>query len=289
MSEIVFGKTEQPVTEIAAQVAPQVPPVTPPTAAVPPAAAGTATVPGTGLPASSSRLLLGDLLPSFEDIIIPRLNIVQNMGELKDTFELGSLIYDQNTVLFVPPKQDKAGAVVRQATPPVNMVVLGFRPTRYVEKTSGGARGLIVSTPAEVTANGGTTDYKEWKLKEKAGMKLFQPLADALVAIERPESVADDDTVFLYEVEGKKYTLALWGMKGAVYTAAAKKVFFTARRMGVLAKGGYPSFGYAVTTKLESWQTGNQAWVPVCVPTKATSPAFLAWVKGVLDPQAAAE
>jgi hypothetical protein len=263
MSEIVFGKNEQLVTDIQAQVTPATSPVAP--SSVP------AVVPAAGVPAkSSANLLLGD--------------IVQNMGELKDTFELGSLVYDQNTVLFIPAKQ-KDGNIIRTATPPVNMVVLGFRPTRYVEKTTGGARGEIVASLADVAAKGGTTDYKEWKLKEKSGGKFFQPLVDALVAVERPESCPDNDTVFLYEVEGKKYTLALWSMKGSVYTAAAKRVFFTARRMGVLAKGGYPSFQYAISTKEESWTTGNRAWVPVCLPIKATTPAFLAFVKSVLNPE----
>jgi hypothetical protein len=278
MGEIVFGKTEQPVEAIAGPVA-----TTPaPTNAV------VVVAPAPAVPArANSNLLLGDWLPSFEDIIIPRLNIVQNMGDLKDQYEAGSLIYDQNTVLFVPGKANKDGSVARAATPAVNMTVLGFRPTRFVEKTAGGAKGQIVKTLAEVAAAGGTTDYKEWKLKEKSGMKLFQPLADALVAIERPDSIPDDDTVFLYEVEGKKYTLALWAMKGSVYTEGAKKVFFTARRMGVLAKGGYPSFGFAVTTFEKQYGTSNKAWVPICKPTKASTPDFINWVKGVLNPDAA--
>lgn len=269
----MFGKNEQPVTDVAGTTA------TPATTAVIPApVAGPVAVAAP----SSSGLLLGDFIPAFEDIIIPRVNIVQNMGELKDTFELGSLVYDQKAVLFVPPRL-KDGAVVRAATAPVNMVVIGFRPTRYVEKTTGGARGLIVKNVAEVASNGGTTDYQEWKLKEKSGCKLFQPLVDAFIAVERPADYPDDDTVFNYPVGDRKFALALWAMKGAVYTAAAKKVFFTARKMGILRKGGYPSYEYAVTTKEETYGTGNKAWVPVCIATKPTTPEFLEFVRNALE------
>jgi hypothetical protein len=77
--------------------------------------------------------------------------------------------------------------------------------------------------------------------KKKSGIKRFEPLADAMVAIRRPADIKDDDTTFVYEVEGHKYALALWSMKGVVYTAGAKKVFFTARKIGAL-RGGYPTY-----------------------------------------------
>lgn len=231
-----------------------------------------------------SGLVLGDKLPEFKDIILPRLNLVQNIGLLKDQFPPGSVVFGQNTLVYAPQVNDKAtGNVKTSATAPVELVVLGFRPTRFVEKVIGGARGLIVDTEDAVRANGGTLDFNEAKLKAKDGMKLFQPLADAVIALKRPSICADDGTVFVYPIEGHKYALGLWSMKGTAYTAAAKRVFFTNRAVGCL-RGGYPTRHVALTTKEESFQgTTNKAWVPICLLTKETSPEFLAFVASVLS------
>jgi hypothetical protein len=227
-------------------------------------------------------LVLGDKLPDFSEIILPRINLGQALGEVGKIFPLGSIVLGQQICLFSPPDIDpKSGTVRRAATPPVNITVLGFRPTRFCEKTNGGVRGLIVNTEDEVRRNGGTLDYKEFKLKEASGMKRFEPLADALVLIERPESCADDDTVFIYEANGKKYALALWAMRGTTYTAAAKRVFFTHRAIGCLRRG-YPTHNYSVTTRFEDYQNNHGAWIPICVPSQKSTPEFLALVASLI-------
>lgn len=225
-------------------------------------------------------LVLGDRLPELKEIILPRLNIVQNIGDLKDTFAPGTLVYDQKVELFTPPIV-KDGVVKKEPLPPVSLVVLGFRPTRFVEKVEGGGRGMIVDTEDQVRANGGTLDYNEWKSKKASGMKRFESLAEALIAIRRPAHLKDDETVFVYPVGAHKYALALWGMKGTAYTVA-KRAFFTPRAMGCLKKGGYPSFNFAITTKEESYPGGNKAWVPVCIPTDPTDETFLEFARQIL-------
>lgn len=233
--------------------------------------------------AKTGGLMLGDSIPEFKDIILPRINIVQGVGDLKESFTQGAIVFNQNTLIYEPADVDTStGNVKRKASPPVTITVLGFRPSRFVEKIEGGGKGLIVNTEAEVRGNGGTIDYKEHQLKKASGMKLFQVLAEALVAIERPEACADDDTVFVYPCQGKKYALAIWAMKGSAYTAAAKRVFFTARACGCLRQG-YPVHAYNLTTRLESFNGGkNKAWVPVCVPKEKNSPEFLNFVTGIL-------
>jgi hypothetical protein len=233
---------------------------------------------------ATGGLLLGDKLPTFKEIILPRLNIVQGSGMLKDSFPFGSIVYNQQAVLYTPPDIDKqTGNIKRAGTKPVVITVLGFHPTRYAEKVVGGARGIIVNSEDAVRAAGGTLDYNEWKLKASSGMKRFEYLAEAVVAVERPECCADDDTVFVYSVDGKKYALAIWGLKGTAYTAAAKRVFFTARSMGCLQKGGYPSWSYSVSTRAETREQNTYA-VPVCLPCCKSTPAFLEFANSILNP-----
>lgn len=296
--EVSFGNPQNaspaPVIDVTTPVTPAAPaaPVQlnqpAPAAPVAEAPASTAVVPASTRALGPAGLLLGDKLPSFGDIILPRINIAQNIGGLKDQFAPGSMIFGQNLLLFKPPVpeiKDKAQNVIKEAEkalPPVNMIVLGFRPTRFVEKVAGGARGQIVNSEEDVPRAGGTLDYKEWDMKKASGMKLFQPLADALVVVERPAHVADDGTVFIYEVEGRKYALALWSMKGTIYTEGAKRVFFTARAVGCLQQGGYPSYLFSVSVIEKPYQNGNKAWVPVCIPIAKTSPEQLKFVRGIL-------
>jgi hypothetical protein len=301
MAEVKFGIGEQPsqsvaekmsqTIDVAAEVTPAAAPAAMPAAAAPaamPAAEfAVAKNTNTNTALGPTGLVLGDKIPDFQDIILPRLNIVQNIGKLKDSFDPGCIVLNQQDALFLPPEIDgKTGVVSRAATPPVLLTVLGFRPTRYCEKVPGGGKGIIVNTEAEVRANGGTLDYGEWNMKKASGMKRFEPLADALVAIQRPESFKDDDTVFVYEVDGKKVALALWALRGTAYTAAAKRVFFTARAVGCLRQG-YPTWRYAVSTREETYDSGNKSWIPVCLPSGKTTPVFMDFVRSVLSAPAA--
>lgn len=231
--------------------------------------------------AKRDPLAMADALPEFRDLILPRINLVQGVGQLKDTFQQGGIVYGQATTLFTPPVI-RNGVVEKAAMAPLNVTILGFRPTRFAERVEGGARGLIVNSEKEVASNGGTTDWNEWNMKKAAGMRLFQTLAEAMVAIERPAALADDDTIFVYECNGKKYALAIWGFKGAAYTAACKRVLFTARLAGCL-RNGYPTHSFSVTTRLEKFGTGNSAWVPVFVAGAKSSPEFLTFTAGILN------
>ena len=294
MAKTKFGAGETPVETAAAEPTTATP-VPETESSVP------AVVPSPGLPAKQN-FVLGDYLPNFDQIVLPRVNMAQNIGQLQDTFDPGTIVLARQTVLFLPPDiNTTTGEVKRQASPPVVMTALGFRPTRFVEKTKGGARGVIVNTEAEVVKAGGTTDYKEWKLKGESygsGTRLFQPLVDACVLIERPAACEDDDSVFVHEIDGKKYALALWALKGTLYTSLAKGVWFTARRMGCLMSkeikkdgkgtgvftGGYPTWSWNIVSKEKPFENGNKSWILAGTPHKKNSEEFLDFVRTILEP-----
>lgn len=235
---------------------------------------------------SGRKMLLGDRLPGFADVILPRLNLSQNIGKLQESFPPGSLVFNQQTVLFVPPLIDKStGNVKRESMPPVTFYVLGIVSERFAERVEGVGGGLIVNTEDDVRANGGTLDYNEWKLKKKDGMKLFQNLVDLLIAIEKPESVNDPDgAIFTFPAAGSQYALALWALKGGSYTAAMKRVLSYNRLCGCLREGGYPSWAFTVASREEAYATGNKSWVPVVTPKCKTSPEMLQFIRSIIDP-----
>ena len=215
---------------------------------------------------------------------MPRVNIVQNLGDLKDEFPMGALVLGKSVELWRPPVI-KNGVITDAAPPPVEIIVAGFRPTRYVEKTTGGKRGNIVNTPQDVVAAGGTTEYAEAARLKKP---LYQPLAEAVILVRKPEGVPDSEgTDFSFEVpegEGKvgKYALAFWSLKGSAYTAAGKSVLFKERRLGYLSKCGYPGRHFSLTTLWKEWEGGSAAWIPVLVPCKTTDAATLEWIQNLL-------
>ncbi len=268
------------VVETTTTAVPAVPVATTAAPTVQPTPAVAVSVPAT-VP-SNNALLLGDSMPNFSEMIIPRINLVQFSGVLKDSYEPGTILFNQQVPLHIPAKiNEKDKTLIRQSTPPVTMTFVGFWPTRYVEKVPGGGKGALVNTEAAVTACGGTLDYNEWKLKRDSGMKRFEYYKQAMVVIERPELVADDDSVFTFEVEGKKYTVALWAVKGSAYTNLYKKILAPARRMGCLSKGGFPSWSYSLSSR-EQVTEGNKYFIPFALPKAKSTPAVLNFIKEIV-------
>lgn len=231
--------------------------------------------------ALGSPLPMGDTIPEFEDIIFPRLNIVQKVGDLSNVFTHGAIVFDQTVVIYEPPTL-KDGAVIKPGTEPLDITVLGFKTKRFVERVDGGKKGQICKTEADVVKAGGTLNYQEHELKKGSGLRLFQTLSEALVVVFKPAWVKDEgNAVFTYDVDGRPCALALWGMKGTAYTHGAK-AFFTARGIGCLRKEGYPSWSWNLTTKLATTK-GNSYFIPVLVPRTHSTSAMFAFAQQVIS------
>lgn len=220
----------------------------------------------------------------ISEIIIPRLSIVQKVGDLSEVFNPGEIVLNKSTVVHIPANKEKGVA----GSGPLVFIPIGFKKTQFVEKVSGGGRGLFVNTEQEVVDAGGTLDYKEWDASRTSAkpLKRFERYATALILVERPTAIIPDEEhqVFTHEVEGKFYALALLGMKGTAYTGLAK-LLFTARKIGHL-KGGYPTFSWNLTTEIKSFPGAdggkNYAAVPILTNGSRTTPALLQYVKDSL-------
>ena len=208
----------------------------------------------------------------FSDLVVPRLNIVQKVGDLSQVFEPGTLVLGKTLALDQPAK----------------LVVASFMPKKYVEKIEGGATmGRIAKTPQEVVNMGGTIDYNEAKETKRP---LFQTLATALVILER--GVDDPEAAFPFTYQGKGYALVFWSMKGTAYTNAAK-VFFTARKTGLFKTSrsamisGYLKQWVLLETEAKKYST-NWAMIPIVNLAEETTAEFRAWVHQMLRPDAGA-
>lgn len=201
----------------------------------------------------------------FRDIIVPRLNIAQKVGDLGEKFDPGTIVFDQT--LEMPQ--------------PVEIIVLALQPKAYVERVEGGGMGQIASTPREVQELGGTLDFNEAK---KSKIPWFQDMVTAVLLVAQPEDVEDSD-LFNVEYEGNRFALALYSMKGAAFTEGCKTLY-TARKLGTpfSLRAGYPSQVLTFKTWLKPFRTGNKAYVPKFEAVEPTPEEFqkfaLSLIKG---------
>src|SRR5208282_3966077 len=191
---------------------PEVPavPAVEPTPSVPPASEGTTEYAAPPPPAFYD----GDDGGAFDpgDLVLPRLNIVQKVGDLSNVYPPGSIVLGAQLVLSPAP-------VNMAISSPIRIVVIGLQPTTYAEKLEGGALGNYFRTEKEVVDNGGTLDWNESQATDK---QLYQRVSIGLVAVEKPDGI--DAAMFPHTFGGKQYSLALYTMKGTAYTNAARHI-----------------------------------------------------------------
>lgn len=252
MSAVSFSKSNSGATPVAKDV--QVAPAP---------AEARANVPVVAPRPATPATVFDDAPIDFKDIIVPRLNIVQRVGKLSTKFTPGDVLFAENIVI---PR-------------PFELIVMGFGPKSYVERTGSNDLGRMVATPELVEQAGGTLNFQE---AEDTGKPLFQTLIKAILLIKKPDALGDVP-LFHFDLGGGKYALASWNLKGSSYTHAAK-VFFTARKTGVPMNltGGYHHGQWSLDTKLGEYRTGNVAIIPVLKPAGETSPEVRSAIERIL-------
>jgi hypothetical protein len=145
---------------------------------------------------------------SRDDIILPRVNLVQKSGKLCDDFAPGSFLFEKQVVLATPGNSFSA-------------VVLGHSKY-YQEKVEYGSDefGRRANNEEEVRNLGGTTT---WGVNDKP---YFQPVADLLLAVKAPPGVEGDALdLFPYQTGDEHYAIAIYTVASSAYTSLAKRVF----------------------------------------------------------------
>lgn len=216
---------------------------------------------------------------SIEDIIVPRINLVHRVGDLGLVFNPGEVVLNVTTVIHEPENKEKGVA----GSGPLVIVPINFKRIQFCEKTTGGARGRMLKTEAEVVANGGSLDYNEAKAS-KGAKAYFERYATALLLIKQPVELLPDaeKQIFTHEIDGDRYTLAQYSSKGTAYTAFAKRLM-TEKKIGFLREGGYPSFSWFFTTVMKSYPKEgggvNLVPVPLLKPGAKTTQAVRDYIK----------
>ncbi len=204
------------------------------------------------------------------DIVLPRINIVQKVGDLSQAFEAGTLVLGQKL----------------QLTNPCRILIIGRRSKQYVERVPGGQPGRILNDIADVAAAGGTLDYNEAQERE---IPLFQTMITWMVLVQAPGDVTEEEALmFPFEfTDGTRYALALWSTKGTAYTHAAKHLL-TARNNGLFKgrfvpalKASYVNQFFLLGAEMKRYER-NYAAIPTLELDVETSDEFKLWMATTL-------
>ncbi len=192
-----------------------------------------------------------------DDILIPRLNVVQGVGPLSELYQPGQIVLNKETVLS-------------DGSSPIELTVLSARK-QFAENLpfDSDERPRVYNTLEEVHEAGGSI---EWKDDEKPS---FTPILHVQLLLKAP---AGAEGAFPLEYKGEPYALALWTLRGVAYTRAGRNIL-TAARFSL--RDGIHHGKWTLATKREKFGR-NSVFVPVLRNVGRHDADFLAFVTGLV-------
>lgn len=189
---------------------------------------------------------------SRDDIILPRVNLVQKSGKLCDDFAPGTFLFEKQVVLAKPGDEFTA-------------VVLGTSKY-FQEKVEYGSSefGRRANSEEEVRSLGGTTTFGI------ADKPYFQHVADLLLAVKAPEGTDEEAlSLFPFPYKDENYAIAVYTVAASAYTSLAKRIFTDSL---YTLKAGLHLGEYSIKSDLKR-NAANSWYVPVAGMPKKYSDA----------------
>ncbi len=198
-----------------------------------------------------------------DDLVLPRINLTQKVGELGDQFGPGVIVFQKEQVLW------------KDGLAPLNMVILHAQK-RYQENTEFGSdeMGQVVDTLDEVKALGGWIDWRDSDSGKREAPP-WAPRLDVICALEAPEGA--DTSLFPFQFNGKAYAAAVWTLSKSAFTSAGRTVL-TAR--ATFLRDGYRTGVWQVSVAKRQGPKGMY-FVPCFRASGKTDEAFQKFLAGV--------
>ena len=198
-----------------------------------------------------------------DDLILPRINLTQKVGDLGDQFGPGVIVFQKEQVLW------------KEGQPPLNLVVLHGQK-RYQENTEFGSdeMGQVVDSLEEVKALGGWIDWRDGADGRREAPP-WAPRLDVVCVVEAPEGA--DTSLFPFQFGGKAYAAAVWTLSKSGFTSAGRTIL-TAR--ATFLRDGYRTGMWQVTAGKRQGPKGIY-FVPCFRASGKTEEGFREFLGGV--------
>jgi hypothetical protein len=210
-------------------------------------------------PVSNNNGIEGEI--TSDDLRVPRVNLVQRVGNLVDSFAPGSFLFEKQVTLAKPGSAFTA-------------TVLHLKKY-YQEKIEFGTSGdmpVKVNTADEVRALGGSLIYGH--------PKYFQDVADILLAVKAPEDLDEDGAMFFPYNDGENaYGLAIYTVAASAFTSLGKKIITDA---SYSLRSGLHQGIYEISSELKK-NAANSWYVPVASLVGKHAPEKADFFKGLVN------
>lgn len=198
---------------------------------------------------------------SSGDLRLPRINIVQKVGDLADAFDSGAIILNKEVTLT-------------DGDTPLEVIALRMKK-QFQESLPWGSEGMprVFDSSAEVREAGGSVTYGK-------GAGIFGEIAHIEFLIKAPAGLDEDALVyFTEEVDGALWARAIYTAAATAYSGAAKPLITA--RMTHLKDTGLQGGKWELTTKLNKGAK-NSWYTPLLKSAGMLSPAAREQVAGLL-------
>jgi hypothetical protein len=204
-----------------------------------------------------------------EDIRLPRLNLVNKVGDLSNLFTPGTYVLNkEHQINDIDPK-NKGAAV------PLKVIAVRLK-VEYQESLpyDPDVRPRVFQTAEEVRLAGGRVDYGR-----KEG--IFAKVGHIEFLIQEPETLSEEAaTTFFYVLGEKRYARVIYTASSTAYAETAA-ILYNDFKVGHLNKTGLFGGFYSLGSKLKTGDKGTW-WIP-SMKTAGEVPAELqAEIKGLL-------
>jgi hypothetical protein len=181
-----------------------------------------------------------------DDIKLPRLNLVNKVGDLSNLFTPGA---------WVLKKEHQLTDVVKGEAGSLKVIAVRLK-VEYQESLpyDPNVRPRVFATAEQVRLNGGRVAYGR-------GENIFAKVGHIEFLIEKPEKLSEDaSSEFFYLLGDKEYARVLYTASSTAYAETAQ-ILYSDYRVGHLNKTGLMGGFYLLGAKTKTGDKGSW-WVP---------------------------